>query len=149
METIDQQRADGAAEHAGANVEARDAIVIPIVAEQLNVEKKEIETGRVRIVKHIREREELVDEPLFQEDVTIERVAVNRIVDEAPPTRRDGDTLIIPLLEEVLSVEKRLLFREELRVSRRRTETHQPQWAPLRKEEATIEYGGAQPEAAG
>lgn len=148
MAITDQQRAGGTRDLSEVNGEASHSSVIPVIAEVLNVEKHEVETGRVRITKHVREYEELVDEPLFREDVTIERVQVNRIVDEAPPTRCEDDILFIPLVEEFLAVEKRLLFREELRVSRRRTETHQPQRVMLRKEEVTIERGDDQPEAA-
>jgi hypothetical protein len=67
-----------------------------------------------------------IDEPLFTDEVSVERVPVNRIVDKAPETRQEGDVTIIPVIEEVITVEKRLLLREEVRIRRSRTEVHQP-----------------------
>jgi len=56
-----------------------------------------------------------------------------------PPVRHEGNTMIIPLLEEVLVVEKRLMLREELRVTRTQTEFHAPQQVTLRREEITVD----------
>jgi uncharacterized protein (TIGR02271 family) len=113
--------------------------VIPLVAEELAVGKRTVETGRVRVVKSVREEQQTVDQPLMAEQVEVERVAVNRVVDGPVEVRHEGDVMVVPVLEEVLVVEKRLMLREELRITRRRTETRQPQTVTLRKEEATIE----------
>jgi uncharacterized protein (TIGR02271 family) len=120
---------------------AREAqvTVIPVVAEQAEVRKRAVETGRVRVAKVVREREEVIDEPLLRDEVEIERVAINRPLDGPVAVRREGDTIVIPLVEEVLVVEKRLVLREELRVSRRRVEEHRPSRVTLRREEVHIE----------
>ena len=115
-------------------------IVVPVMVEELDVHTRRLETGRVRINKVVHEREELVDEPLLREEVSIERVPVNRVVEETIPVRYEGDTLIVSLLEEVLVVEKRLLLKEELRITKRQVETHEPVRVRLRREEATIDH---------
>jgi uncharacterized protein (TIGR02271 family) len=114
-------------------------IVIPVAAESIQVQKRTVETGRVRIQKLVHEQEELVDEPLHDEEVQVERVQVNRVVDAAPAPRQDGDTMIIPVLKEVLVVEKRLLLKEEIHVTRRHVERREPQRFLLRREEVTVE----------
>jgi uncharacterized protein (TIGR02271 family) len=133
----------------------RELLVMPIIEEELSVERHEVETGRVRIRKVVREREEVVDEPLLQEEAVIRRVTINQIVDSPVPVRYEGDTMIVPLLEEVLVTEKRLLLKEELHVSVRRFEGRNPQTVTLRSEDAIIERfdsqgaqqnGEAQPE---
>lgn len=116
-----------------------DTVVIPLIAEELRVSKRAVVTGGVRLTKRISEREETVDEPLLQENVSVERVAIGTVVFEAPQARQEGDTLIIPVLEEVLAVEKRLLLKEEVRITRTRTQVHQPQSVTLRTEEAVFE----------
>jgi len=116
-----------------------ETLVVPVVEETLEVEKHAVETGRVRISKTVTERQEEVDMPLLREEVAVERVAVNRVVTEPPAVRTEGDTLIVPLLEEELVVEKRLVLKEELRITRRQTETHQARQVTLRREEATVE----------
>jgi len=112
--------------------------VIPIVEERVNVQKRVREVGTVEIRKTVHERTEVVDEPLNSEDVEIERVAVNRIVEEPIPIRNEGDTMIISLLEEVLVIEKRLLLREEVHIKRVHTVVHEPQEVLLREERVEV-----------
>lgn len=112
--------------------------LIPLVAEELSVAKRQIVTGRVQVSTFTREREELVDELLAREQVEIERVPMGRTLDEPPAVRTEGDTLIIPVVEEILVVERRLLLKEEVRVRRvRATERHQER-VSLRRQEAAI-----------
>ncbi len=113
--------------------------VIPIIEESAVVTKRVVDRGGVRITKLVHEREETIDEPVWQERVTVERVQVNQPVDHAPTVRRDGDTHIIPILEEVVVVEKRLVLKEELRVTMQRVSRRQPQSVTLRREEAVVE----------
>lgn len=115
-------------------------LVIPVMTEELDIQKRKVETGRIRITKVVHEREELVNEQLFREEVIVERVPVNRLVDEPIPLRYEGDTMIVPLLEEVAVVEKRLMLKEELRITRRQVEGHTPLPVILRREEATVEH---------
>lgn len=63
-----------------------EVVVVPVIVEEFQVSKRKIDTGRVRITKLVREREEVVDEPLLQEEVDVQRVAVNRLVDVPPPS---------------------------------------------------------------
>ncbi len=116
-----------------------EAVTIPILEETLRVSKREVVTGGVRLTKRVTEREETVDEALLRAGVRVERIPVNRVVTEAPPSRQEGDTLVMPILEEVLVVEKRLMLTEEVRITRTQTEVHQPQVVTLRTEEAVIE----------
>jgi uncharacterized protein (TIGR02271 family) len=118
---------------------AEETVAIPIVEETVSVGKREVVTGGVRLTKRVSEREETVDVPLLREDVRVERVPVNQPVSEAPAPRQEGDTLVVPLLEEVLFVEKRLMLVEEVRITRTRTEVHSPQAVTLRTEEAVVE----------
>jgi uncharacterized protein (TIGR02271 family) len=116
-----------------------ERIVVPVIAEQLDVQRRRYETGRVRISKRVHEREEVVDEPLLQEQVDVQRVEVNRVIDQPVSVRYEGDTMIIPVLEEVLVVEKRLMLKEELRITRRQVTSSQPQAVLLRSEEVIVE----------
>lgn len=116
------------------------SVVIPVMVEELDVQKRTVETGRLRITKVVHEREELVDEPSFREEVTIERVPINRYVEEPIPVRYEGDTMIVSLLEEVPVIERRLMLKEEVRITKRSVEGHQPRPVTLRSEEVTVEH---------
>jgi len=122
-----------------ANPPSDDIRVIPIVEEILEVRQRRVETGRVRITKIVHEREEEVNVPRVREEVTIERVTLNRMVDAPVSTRQEGDILIIPLLEEVVVTEKRLMVKEELRITKRRIEEPASQQVMLRREEVVVE----------
>ena len=56
-----------------------------------------------------------------------------------PATRDEGDTLIIPVFEEVLVIERRIRLKEELHIHRKREIVHEPQQVLLRREEVTVE----------
>lgn len=111
-----------------------EKIVIPVVQEEVVIGKREVEAGRVRVTKTVREREAVVDEPLFREQVQVERVPVNRVIDAPVDVRHEGDTLIVPVVKEVLVVEKRLMLVEELHITKVRQAEHQPQSVTLREE---------------
>lgn len=67
-----------------------------------------------------------LDYPLYTEQAGVERVPVNRLVDNEPQTRQEGDVTIIPVVEEVLVVEKRLLLKEEIHIRRTRNPVREP-----------------------
>jgi len=119
--------------------EDREPVIIPVFEEVLDVRKRKVETGRVRVSKTVSEREEVVDEPFLSQQVVVERVPVNRFVDEPLPAHYEGNTLVIPVLEEVLVVEKRLRLKEEVRVTKLQAESSEPQTVTLRSEELTVE----------
>jgi len=115
-----------------------EKLVIPIVQEEAFLDKRVVESGKVRISKRVSEHEELIDEPLFREEVTVERVPVNQYVDQPPQVRHEGDVMIIPVVQEQLVMQKRLVLVEELRVRKQVVEIHQPQSVTLRREEIDV-----------
>ncbi|MDQ3372543.1 MAG: YsnF/AvaK domain-containing protein [Acidobacteriota bacterium] len=112
--------------------------VLPIIQEEAVINKRVVETGKVTISKKISEHEEIVDVPLFQEKVDVERVPINQVVQERPAVRQDGETMIIPVVQEQVFYQKRLMLVEELHVRKQVVETHQPQKITLVKEEVEI-----------
>ena len=130
-----------ALEHARSEHEAHqpEPLVVPVLVEELEVQKRVIETGKVRLTKVVHERETLVDEPLWREHVTITRVPMERVVEGPVPVREEEGTTMLSVVEEVLVVEKRWMLREEIHIHRERLETHQPQRLTLRSEEVQIE----------
>ena len=113
-------------------------MVIPVIEEEVKIEKHIVPTGKVNITKRIREREEVVDVPRYRGEVSINRVPVNMFVEEHPPIRQEGDTMIIPIVQEQMVMVKKLLLVEELHVQNRVIETHHPQTVTLLKEEVEV-----------
>lgn len=116
--------------------------VIPVIEETLRIEKREFESGRVVVRKTVTERDEVAEILLRQQDLIVERVPVGRAVSEAPQTRQEGDTLIVPILEEVLVVEKRLMLKEELHIRKHSSERTEQRNVRLRTEHVEIEQTG-------
>lgn len=130
-------------QEAELNLAAETTRIIPVIQEQVTVGKRLVETGKVRISKKVTEDQTSVSIPLMREEYNVERVPVNQMVDTPPPAMRyEGDTAIIPVLREVLVVQKRYEITEEIRITKRRTETTDTQQVNLRKEEVHIERSG-------
>lgn len=113
--------------------------IIPLVEEEISVKRRKINTGKIQVRKVVTEREETVDEPARTISFDVERIPVNAFVDQPGPTRQDGETTIIPVYEEVLVTEKKLLLKEEIHLTRRESLQSDPQTLTLRKEEVIIE----------
>jgi uncharacterized protein (TIGR02271 family) len=115
-------------------------IVIPVIAEQLAIEKRAVPRGIVRIHKRIESRDEVVEQPLLRQTVTVEHVPINKLVEGDPPApRQEGDWTVIPIVEEVLVVEKRLMLVEEVRIARQEITVQEPQTVTLRREVVEVE----------
>jgi len=112
---------------------------IPVLEERLRVDKTIVETGRVRLSKRVYEEAETVSVSLVEETHEVQRIPVNRYVDAPPAIRYEGDAVIVPVLREVLVVEKRLMLVEEIVLTKRRIETQHEQQIPLRREEIVVE----------
>ncbi|HEY0603377.1 MAG TPA: YsnF/AvaK domain-containing protein [Herpetosiphonaceae bacterium] len=123
---------------------AGEELRIPVIREEAVVRTREVERGGVRVHKTVNEREEVIEQPTMREEVDVERVAIGRVVDTVPEVREEGDTLIIPVLEEMLVVEKRLVLKEEIRVTKRRTTETEQARVVLNEEQVTIERLGEQ-----
>jgi stress response protein YsnF len=121
--------------------EGRDdpSATIGLAEEHLSVGKRRGETGRVRVrvsteIETVNPRISLLDQT-----VEVERVRIDREVKEVPQIREEGDITIIPILEEVLVVEKRLVLKEEVRVRRVVAQTEATQPVTLRRQRAEVE----------
>jgi len=124
------------------NQDQQEPLVVPVYQEEAWVEKRIVDTGRgVRIHKTVAELPCRIDERLQRDEVEVTHVPVDRIValDQAPATRYEGDTLVVPILEEVLVVERRLRIKEELRITRHRREEHHAETVLLKSEQVSVE----------
>ena len=123
------------------NAKADTEEVIPLVAEQLAIARRLVETGRVRVHLSTATEDALVRETLRGERMEVERVALGHEVASAPAVREeeDGAVLVVPVLEEILVVERRLVLKEELRIRRIATTETVEETIPLRRQMASVE----------
>jgi uncharacterized protein (TIGR02271 family) len=115
--------------------------VIPLAEETVAISKRAVETGQVRVALTTDVEQMVVRETLRGRRVEVERVAVGRTLaeGEAPPqTREEGDTLVIPVVEETALVIKRLVLREEVRLRFLPIEAPFEQEVAVRRQRATV-----------
>src|SRR5829696_2966590 len=75
--------------------------VVPVVEETAVVYKERVVTDRVRLHKRVHADQQVLDIPVRTETLEVERVPVGRFVEAAPEVRREGDTTVYPVVEEV------------------------------------------------
>jgi uncharacterized protein (TIGR02271 family) len=126
----------------------QEIAAIPLVEERISVGKRQVEAGRLRIRVSVDQREERVPVTLAYDEVEIERVPKNLPLSELPSVRLEGNTTVIPVVEEVVVVEKRLLLVEEIHVRRKTGSSTDEISVPLRSEQALIERTGGSDAAA-
>ena len=115
------------------------AETVPLLEEELRVEKQSVATGKVHVRTVVDSIEEIARAELNEEQVEVTRVHVGREVTTAPEVRTEGDVVIVPVLEEVLVVEKRLVLKEELHIRRHVSKEIVEVPITLRKQRAVVE----------
>jgi stress response protein YsnF len=118
---------------------ANDELVIPLAEENARIEKRQGPTRTVRIQTLAEDVQEIVSATLKGEMVDIVRVPVDSPVSKIPETRTENGVTIIPIVEEVLFVEKRLVLKEELHLRRQPTKETVALPVTLKKQRAVVE----------
>lgn len=114
-------------------------MVIPVIEEQVVITREVVESGRLHVSKRVIEQEQQVDVELQHDEVHVEHIPVNRFVADGalpPGMRQEGDTIVIPVLREV--VVTRTLVVEEVRITKQAVQTHQTEKVVLRHEDVQI-----------
>lgn len=126
-------------------------VVVPVVEERLDVSKRPVELGEVVISREVVERQETVPVEVMHEEVRVERRSAAR---EATPedlraaggqglAQLDaGQSVVIPLIEEVVEVRKRLMVREELVITKQKVSERHEVTETLRRVEPHVDSAG-------
>ena len=91
---------------------------ISLLEEELDVSKRVVETGIVRLHKQTEERSETVEVPLTRIEWQVDHVPINQVVMEQPTIRQEGETTIYPVVEERVTILRELVLVEEVHVTR-------------------------------
>jgi uncharacterized protein (TIGR02271 family) len=112
---------------------------LPLVEETLRVRKRQVSAGKVRVHSVIDTIDELVRETLQEEKVEVSRVPINEVVTVIPSVRTENGVVIVPIVEEVLVIEKRILLKEEVHIHRHVSQETVEVPVTLRKQRAVVE----------
>ncbi len=111
---------------------------IVLQAETVDVSKRSVQGATVRVETVTREREHNVDETIFKEEVEVERVSIGREVSSPPEVVQTDELTIIPVMEEVVIVTRKLFLKEEIHIKRVRTPVQHQETIVLRNQEAIV-----------
>lgn len=118
---------------------SRRADTVPVIEEEVVTGTRKVKTGSVRIHKKVERTRRNVDVPVTRDTVEVTRRAINQVITDVPQVREEGDTLIIPVLEEEIVVSKRLMLKEEIHVRRIRTTGTVSKEVSVGREVASVE----------
>lgn len=113
--------------------------VLSVIAEQLRIEKRLIEGEGVRVRLVTDEEATPANVTLRTERIEVDHVPIGRVVQSAPPVREEDGVTIIPVMEEVVVTETRLVLKEELHVRRVVDTREHEQTVLLRRQRAEVE----------
>ena len=116
----------------------RDEALLELKAEELVVAKRKVTGTTVLVSTVTRSIEHEVDEALTHEHVDVERVAIGRFIETVPQVREEDGVTIVPVVEEVVVVERRLFLKEEVRITRKRVEARHVETTVLRRQEVVV-----------
>lgn len=116
---------------------------VPLIEETVSLERRAVDTDHVRVRTVVDVHEAVVEDQRRIGRLDIDRVAVDREVAEAPAPYRDGDVLVIPIVEERVVVEKRLFVVEELRITNTSHDEAVQIPVSLRRTRAVVERDGS------
>ncbi len=116
-----------------------DDLVVPVISEELHADAVPVETGGVRVTKRVDSHEEVLEQELRKGRVEVKRVKTDRVVDGPQPVQRVGNTLVIPVVSEVLRVEKRWVVTEEIHITQTEERERVQQKVKVNQEHADVE----------
>ena len=125
-----------------ASAKAGAGVTVPVIEEAVDLQTHSVERSTVRITKKVATRDERVETLLQEERVEVERRPIGKTISNSsllPVPRYEGDTLVIPVLEEILVTDKRTVLVEEVRVTRVQEARRESLQVPLRKEEVHVD----------
>lgn len=116
--------------------------MVEVVEETATIQTRKVVNARVRVTTRTELHDEVVRQELHGTQVDMVRVPVDRILEpgETPAlARTEGGVTIIPIYEEVIVTEKRIVLKEELHVVQHELTEEIEIPVILRKQVATIE----------
>jgi uncharacterized protein (TIGR02271 family) len=118
---------------------ATSGIAVPVIAEEVQVLREKVSTGAVRVRIEPMEAQTPVQLESLSEEMDIERVAVGREVEARVEPWHEGDVLVVPVYEETVVLQRRIVLKEELRLRPRLERRAWEETVPLRRDRAQVE----------
>lgn len=124
-----------------ANTAGREAgsFTIPVIEEEIQVGKRDRETGGIRVTEHVSERPVEEEIRLRDEHVKVDRKRVDRPVTDADRRNMKDQTIELTEHHEEPVISKQARVKEELRISKDATERTERVRDTVKKTDVDVE----------
>lgn len=114
-------------------------VVIPVIREEPYADAVPVATGGIRVTKRLDSHDEIIEQALRKTHVEVRRIKTERVVDGPQPATRVGNTLIIPIISEVLQIQKQWVVTEEIHITETEAQETVQNRVTLSGEKAEVE----------
>ncbi|MGI3899155.1 MAG: YsnF/AvaK domain-containing protein [Janthinobacterium lividum] len=112
---------------------------VQLLEEELSVTKRQVVAGKLRVSTRTLTHDEVAETTLERDVLEVTRVPVGQLVDVAPMVRTEGNTTIVPIIEERFVVVKQLYLKEELHIRHSVERESVQETVLLRRQYAVVE----------
>jgi uncharacterized protein (TIGR02271 family) len=118
-----------------------EEVAIPVHKEELDVTKRDVQAGEVRVTKEVHTEEKTVSVPVRRERVRVERRDINPDRPAMNASFQD-ETVVVPVHAEEVDVHKRAVLDEEVVIRKDSIEEERRVAASVRHEEVDVRTSG-------
>ena len=115
-----------------------DRIRVPVREEELSASTRPVELGEVRITKEVVTEEQVLEVPVIDERLRVQRRAVDRDATDDPDAFTEG-TLEVTLMGETVDLATRVRVAEEIEIEKEAVERVEEVSGTVRREEVYVE----------
>ena len=124
---------------ASATVTGEDELRIPVMEEELTATVREQEAGAVRIQKRIVEEDRVLEVPVTEEQIRVERRIVDRPVGANETQAFEQIVIDVPITTEQVELQKQARVAEEIVVSKEAVQRTERVTDTVRREEVYVD----------
>ena len=136
-DTVDMTRRDTTRD---MDTTGTDDIKVPVMEEELDVRKRQVDRGSVRVHKDVTEHEERITVPVREETVRVERhAATDQDATDIGDHAFQEEDIEIPLRGEEVEVDKHAVVREHVHINKDVRERDEQVSDSVRREEVVVE----------
>jgi uncharacterized protein (TIGR02271 family) len=126
-----------------ADLAENDELRIPLAREEFTATTRPIRGGSVRIAKRVVTEDQILEVPVTEEEIRVERRVVERAGDASGAEAFEQIVIEIPLYRERLEVQKRTRMSDEIIVTKETTQRTERVRDTVRREEVFIDGAAA------
>jgi len=139
INATDGTRATGQAEADAYEVATGDELRIPVIEEELTATVRPAEAGAVRIEKRVVEEDRVLEVPVTDEQIRVERRIVDRPVGANETQAFEEIVIDVPLSSEQVELQKQARVAEEIVVSKEAVQRTERVSDTVRREEVYVD----------